>query len=354
MNRANIYIIYGASGSGKTTLISELTYLTTNVSIHTKGTTRKLREYDDSEVISVDDVSSTQYDYIYSNYGHKYGIQKNQIDTSLHNNRHHFIICNDKDTIQQIKNDYPNRVRVIYLSFDMPELILRQIQKERKISDDEVSLRLEKIKALNEEFLNDRSFFDAVIINKLGAPPTRMLTQLKSLIESESDDPTDTDIEKIKVELIALNEIIDQINKNTTPKISHLKDISEKDFVFIVMAMLDEDPLLVDVHECIKRACSTVKLNAQRVDDKYHGSEIPHKVLNNIKLASIIIADLTHARPNSYYELGYAHAYGKKVIITAREGTKVHFDVEAFERIIYKNTTELEKRLITILSDLNS
>lgn len=346
---ANIYIIYGASGSGKTTLISELGYLKIKVTVHAKGTTRKLRAYDEDEIVNVDDVTQPEYDYIYSNYGNKYGIQKSQIIASIEAGKHHFIICNDKATIKKIKDDFPNRTRVIYMAFDMPEKILKQIQSERNISDDEIKLRLEKIKYLNEEFLADRGFFDFVIINKFGYPPTRMLTQLRSLIDSDTEDASDTEIEQMRVELTALTDLVAQINKNTTPAVQEIAAAPEGDFVFIVMAMTDDDPLLIDVHESIKRACKATDYDAQRIDDTFHGTELPHKILNNIKLASVVVADLTHARPNTYYELGYAHAYNKKTIITVRENNPVHFDVNAYQRIIYKNSTELERKLTEAL-----
>jgi guanylate kinase len=351
---ANIYIIYGASGSGKTTLISELGYLNIKVTVHAKGTTRKLRAYDEEEIVSVADVTSPEYDYIYANYGNKYGIQKSQIDASLSAGKHHFIICNDKPTIKKIKDDFPNRTRVIYLAFDMPEKILKQIQSERDISDDEIKLRLEKIKYLNEEFLADRGFFDAVIINKFGFPPARMLTQLRSLIDSDTEDASDTEIEQMRVELTALTDLVTQINKNTTPSIHELGAVPEGDFVFIVMAMIKDDDLLIAAHESIKRACAATGYDAHRIDDTYYGSEIPPKILNNIKLASIVVADLTLERPNTYFELGYAVAYNKNVIITARENTVVHFDVNAYQRIIYKNARELERELTDVLRSKRS
>ena len=58
------------------------------------------------------------------------------------------------------------------------------------------------------------------------------------------------------------------------------------------------------------------------------------------------MADLTHERPNVYYEIGYAHAFKKPTILTARKGTEPHFDVQGFPIISYDNSTNLEHELI--------
>ena len=80
-------------------------------------------------------------------------------------------------------------------------------------------------------------------------------------------------------------------------------------------------------------------------DDDFGFQKIDLKVLSHIKLAEFIIADLTFERPNCYYEIGYAHALNKKVILTAKEGTKVHFDISTFPVISYKSMSDLERQL---------
>ena len=86
-------------------------------------------------------------------------------------------------------------------------------------------------------------------------------------------------------------------------------------------------------------------MRAERVDDNFSFQQIYLKVLNHIRLAEFIIADLTFERPNCYYEIGYAHALGKKVILTARRGTEIHFDISNFSVIWYNSMSELERKL---------
>ena len=45
------------------------------------------------------------------------------------------------------------------------------------------------------------------------------------------------------------------------------------------------------------------------------------------------------------YELGYAHGRGKEVILIARQGSTIHFDIKDYNIIFYRNFTELEERI---------
>ncbi len=79
-----IYIIFGASGSGKSTLLNIIRDDFGVKSTHVKGTTRKKRRYDETEIISYPNgLPKDKYDYIYSQYGYEYGIEKNNCQRLL-------------------------------------------------------------------------------------------------------------------------------------------------------------------------------------------------------------------------------------------------------------------------------
>jgi len=335
-----VVLIFGASGSGKSTLMELLQQAGGQYSIHIKATDRQARKYDGVEIRCVPEVSSNEYDYVYQTYGHRYGIQRKQIDKALKTNRHHFIICNDVPTIRAIKRDYGSPVRVVFHYFDAPRSALLTIQKSREISDDEIELRLAKTEALYRTFVEDWELFDAALYNHFGEDTSALLTRMDKLLDN---------LVNKKIDQSRLEPSLEQLVNTFESKLIEAKRIvrrpEEPNYAFILMAMSNEDPALPDVHKTIKRTCEALGVRAERVDEIQFTGQITEKILSSIEVASIIIADLTHERPNVYFELGYAQAMGKPCVLIARQGTKLHFDIQGIKVLIFPNLTELEDLL---------
>lgn len=115
---------------------------------------------------------------------------------------------------------------------------------------------------------------------------------------------------------------------------------------FILMSMDPQDYSLTDVCNAIKSACAEFGIDANRVDDIQHQDRITDRVLEGIASAEFIIADLTGERPNVYYEIGYAHALGKRPILLRKSGTRLHFDLSVHNAPEYRNITELRSLLL--------
>lgn len=115
--------------------------------------------------------------------------------------------------------------------------------------------------------------------------------------------------------------------------------------IFIVMPMLSSDPGLVDVHDSIRVVAQSLGLKAYRVDDLETSGRITDSILEGLRNAAAIVVDLTHSRPNVYYEAGYAHGLGKIPIYIARSGTALEFDVKDYPVIFYENMKALRDRL---------
>lgn len=120
--------------------------------------------------------------------------------------------------------------------------------------------------------------------------------------------------------------------------ISNIEISPKRPQVFCVMKFeKDFDDLYKDV---IKPQCDNLGLQAVRADEYYTSSPIIQDIINEISEASIIICDVTMDNPNVFYELGYAHALQKPIILLADKDKREHlpFDISGYRTIFYSNT----------------
>ena len=114
---------------------------------------------------------------------------------------------------------------------------------------------------------------------------------------------------------------------------------------FVMMAIDDDKPELEDIKNVIKDVFEEYEIDAVAADEIEHEGAITDRILSEIESREFLIADLTHERPNVYYEIGHAHALNKRVILVRKKGTKLHFDVAHRNCPEYENTTGLKKLL---------
>lgn len=117
-----------------------------------------------------------------------------------------------------------------------------------------------------------------------------------------------------------------------------------KDQVFVVMKFGDE--VLNSAYTAvIKPVAKKFNLGCFRVDEIPDSGKISDQILEKIAESKYIIADLTGARPNCYYEAGFAHALGKEIILTIRDGEVAHFDLQGHRFIQWKTESDYKKQL---------
>ena len=112
--------------------------------------------------------------------------------------------------------------------------------------------------------------------------------------------------------------------------------------VFVIMPFTGDGTH--ETYAAIKDECRKIKLNTRRVDENTGSGLIFDEITKLIEDAEFIICDLTHERPNVYYELGYAHGIGNNnndILLIAKEGTVLHFDISPFRVHFYRSTEHL-------------
>ncbi len=100
-----------------------------------------------------------------------------------------------------------------------------------------------------------------------------------------------------------------------------------------------------ETYESIRNVCNSISLECKRGDERHiEGDILPH-ILKSIIEARVVIVNINGRNPNVFYELGIAHALGKKTIIVSKYGEELPFDVKSKRIILYKEIAELEEEL---------
>jgi hypothetical protein len=120
-------------------------------------------------------------------------------------------------------------------------------------------------------------------------------------------------------------------------------ETSDDSLVFVISSFTPE---MEPSYLAITSAAQAVGLHAERVKDIPGDYRITDLILRMIRQARFIVADLTHERPNVYFELGYARGLGKTVITILRSGASIHFDVRDWTYIEYFDSRPLENDLL--------
>lgn len=125
--------------------------------------------------------------------------------------------------------------------------------------------------------------------------------------------------------------------------ISDYSVASQKARAFVVMQF--SKPYNELYSEVIKPVCEAEDVVAQRADEACGPGIIIADIARQLTEAHLIIAEISPANPNVYYEVGYAHALNKPTILIAELGTQLPFDVSPFRTLFYENTIEGKRRI---------
>jgi len=85
----------------------------------------------------------------------------------------------------------------------------------------------------------------------------------------------------------------------------------------------------------IKQAGEDAGAYVQRVDEQIFRETILQRVYDQIRAADLIVAEMSGRNPNVFYEVGYAHALEKTVILVTRVADDIPFDLKHYPHIVY-------------------
>jgi len=131
-------------------------------------------------------------------------------------------------------------------------------------------------------------------------------------------------------------------------EIQNFKVRNSKPKAFVVMQF--SSPYDEVYSEVIRSVCEAEGLDVLRIDEEAGPGLIIADISRAIRESKIVIADISPANPNVFYEVGYAHALNKPTILLAERETKLPFDVSAFRAIFYDNSIAGKRKLEENLS----
>ena len=108
---------------------------------------------------------------------------------------------------------------------------------------------------------------------------------------------------------------------------------NKKQSVFVLMP-LDGEFDLVYKH-FLKPVLEESGFDVDQAADIQSQQNILRDIIRGIKESDLILADLTNANPNVFYELGIAHAFRKPVVLVTQDIEDVPFDLKSYRLIEY-------------------
>lgn len=106
------------------------------------------------------------------------------------------------------------------------------------------------------------------------------------------------------------------------------------------------------VYDVMKGAIEgNLPMKCLRVDEGHTSAPITEEVKQCIRNADLVIADLTGQNPNVYYEAGFAHALGKKMILIAQSEKDLAFHMRPIRTLFYTKPNDLRETLIDAIKD---
>jgi hypothetical protein len=145
------------------------------------------------------------------------------------------------------------------------------------------------------------------------------------------------------VELVIPQSVVNARDSTQEMFTSQLSSPPRKKIVFVAMPFGEE---FEDIYQFgIYNAVRRMGYVCEKVDQSMFTGSIVEQITSLIKSAEFIVADLSAERPNVYLEVGFAWGLAKPVILVAREGQQLHFDLSHHKCLFYRTIGKLADSL---------
>jgi hypothetical protein len=154
----------------------------------------------------------------------------------------------------------------------------------------------------------------------------------------------------------------DQVVKSTSKKWSDVardtvqlaEDVAITRSVLVCMSF-EPKPEYEDLLEAIKAVAEQKHgFTAERIDEDKAIKRVVPEILRQVRQSAFVIVDVSEAKPNVYYELGFADGAAKNVILTAKKGTELPFNISDMNAIMWDSfkgfKEQLDERIEAITS----
>lgn len=129
------------------------------------------------------------------------------------------------------------------------------------------------------------------------------------------------------------------------------EDVSiNPNLVFMIMPFNND---AIKVYLSCKKAIESMGLELKKSDDDYVAQDLLRYIIKLILSSEYIIANLDGKNPNVFYELGIAHALGKKtILISSFSPAEIPFNISNRNIIFYKDADDLANKIESVIHSL--
>jgi predicted Rossmann-fold nucleotide-binding protein len=157
------------------------------------------------------------------------------------------------------------------------------------------------------------------------------------------------------IEQIEYDQVLKSISKNWNDLAKDTVQLAAKlattQSVLVCMSFTDK-PEYKDLLASIKSVCGEFDFTAERIDESNLSKRIIPQILKQVRHAAFVIVDITEEKPNVYYELGFADGANKEVVLVAKKGTDLPFNVADIPVIYWESFEDFKSDLRKRLSEI--